>query len=200
MAACPVCGGEVREGKTFCSRGCANTFHGRLRQKSVLIKCAICGKEFSVKPSDHRFKEGTPPKYCGRECFFAAARSSEIKPCAFCGKPFYTTRQRFCSRSCFCEYRKAHNTPGRWAENGYVVRYTGNGEGKKEHIAIMEAHVGRAIKPTEIVHHINGDRSDNRLENLQLMTRGEHSRLHREIEKSEGRRFFQRIDQHEVKA
>jgi len=42
----------------------------------------------------------------------------------------------------------------------------------------MEAHLGRELHPADVVHHINGDRLDNRIENLEVMGRAEHSHHH----------------------
>jgi hypothetical protein len=48
-----------------------------------------------------------------------------------------------------------------------------------EYRLIVEKKLGRYLKPNEIVHHKNGDITDNRLKNLQLMTQKEHINLHR---------------------
>ena len=53
-----------------------------------------------------------------------------------------------------------------------------NGIKQDVHRAMMEEHLGRKLDRQEVVHHINGDKHDNRLGNLQVMTLSEHTRHH----------------------
>lgn len=51
-----------------------------------------------------------------------------------------------------------------------------------EHISVMTNHIGRPLRPGEMVHHINLNKHDNRIENLALTTAGEHAVWHAQLE------------------
>lgn len=83
--------------------------------------------------------------------------------------------------------RKADATARGWRinSNGYVeITRKGNPNcGRHEHVVIMEGMIGRRLKKGECVHHIDGDRTNNNINNLALMTLAAHARLHRLQEK-----------------
>ena len=118
--------------------------------------------------------------------------------CNFCNKEFFIlpyrkTIAKFCSRKCHYQWSSL-NTKGdkapRWKggkikhSNGYFLikkwghPFTNKNGYVPEHRLILEKKLGYYINPKQFdVHHIDGNKTNNKLENLQLVTHLEHHRI-----------------------
>ena len=113
------------------------------------------------------------------------------------GKPIGTVRYHFVkhgipiksgfkSPKTVRRYAEEHHNwkGGTFISHGYVWEYASehprNQKGYvQQHRLVMERHLGRQLSHQEDVHHINGDKADNRVENLVILTRSKHMSQHK---------------------
>jgi len=119
------------------------------------------------------------------------------KECLYCGKEYLVEKARIekakcCSKECFNKFRKDnpdysgdnnYNWKGKIKRSGYwYIKDLKHPNGGKqnyiaEHRIVMEKKLGRYLDKKEIVHHKDGDKENNNVDNLELCeSRGKHSR------------------------
>ena len=166
-------------------------------QRGKEFICQYCGKEFFVPQYEINYR--TTIKYCSSECYHASTRKApQTRKCAFCDNEFIVDsrhkNKKFCGVECACAYKRALKRTPTMGANGYKYVWFSDGSGEKEHRYLMEQHLGRKLTADEVVHHIDGDRTNNNLSNLVVMQRGEHSALHRKKEIEAGKILFRSDD------
>jgi len=182
---CLICEKEFilskKSKKEYCSQKCANAPKiQKFIEKAdrTTYACKNCKKKRTVLNSLYR-KKNFKFVFCSVKCKSEFHKKTIEKKCLCCEKKFIPkhTRQFLCSLECSGVFRRGKKKSEFWMENGYKVLSLGDGKGIKEHIKNMQDHIGRDLKKNECVHHINENKLDNRIENLQLMTKSNHAKL-----------------------
>jgi len=147
---------------------------------SKKLKCIQCGKEYGYKKNSNN-KWVLNKKFCSEKCHSEwQSKIPTIKKCNRCGKEFKSSKssqRKFCSKKCYYERMKEAYK----YLNNITVSYKQisiNGNKRDENRRIIEKFIGRKLKRTEIIHHKNGIKNDNSIENLQIVTRKEHNDIH----------------------
>lgn len=123
--------------------------------------CCDCKKEFNPS-SNHK------------NCPSCRYQKTKTAVCYVCKINTHSTKYNNCIH-CTNKLKPDYGT-GRYKKAGYVMLFQkghprvvdNRGNYVQEHILVMEKHLGRYLYSNENVHHKNGVRDDNRIENLEL--------------------------------
>jgi len=164
------------------------------------MKCIICNNEIPPNQTKHRVSKKRQRTTCSNGCHRKLIVKTRIengnnshprkytnglpmRTCERCGKSF---RQKGYYRARFCSWHCAHIIPkgeenwswkgGKTRRDGYILiskhghPFVDKNGYIYEHRFIMEQYIDRHLTPNERVHHLNGIKEDNRIENLSLVS------------------------------
>jgi len=133
--------------------------------------CEYCGAPLVRNPK-HSNKQWAAKRFCERACAGAAVRKKRQCACGCDEEPLPGRK-----------YVRGHR-PLKLTKNGYRRVWVGRSHpcadptGMVLHHRLVLFEAGIDVPSGFQVHHRNGDKTDNRLENLELISASEHTRLH----------------------
>lgn len=176
---CEQCGisfalkASLAKNRRFCSWAC-RIANGNATKE--IVKCLNCGKEFEAYKNQNR-------QYCSLSCGISARNKTDANPSYHRdlsgeNNPMYGKGHLIAGENNPMYGRTGPDSPA-WRggrkirEDGYIMARNPDhplaSDGYVlEHRLVMEQHLGRFLLPEEVVHHIDGNPSNNDINNLQL--------------------------------
>lgn len=149
----------------------------------VVVKCSACGVEI-LKESKHivQNEKNGHKNYCSKACSNVGQKTRVISYCKKCGKRFERRKSSvernksgnyFCSRTCSASF----NNQGinRWKSKGVGVR--AYRQRALNHYGASCKVCGYNIEPCLEVHHVDGNRRHNQVENLMVLCPTHHTEI-----------------------
>lgn len=134
------------------------------------FRCDSCNSNFSrdISQISHTRLNNFVKHYCSN-CKSAIGYSSSQKK-----KQNTQTNigHKLTTKHGYVEVCVGHNSNYSGVKGGYI----------REHVKVMQDHLGRQLVTGEVVHHIDGNKSNNDISNLDLCTVDEHNNAHAKLE------------------
>ena len=122
--------------------------------------------------------------HCGNDCLVRKHRSADTGKPVFCDSSckmqWQSSWQDFShlEKHRFKKGQKPHNFKGSHKHSAGYICESEDGKARLQHRLVVERFLGRKLKRTEVIHHVDGDKTNNSIENLQLMNQSDHIRVH----------------------
>lgn len=136
-------------------------------QKEYSKRCLVCNKLF-YKTSNLAWKEWNKNKYCSRQCYWTSLKGKKLSQLAYNNLTLAT---------------KGKGQGWIHQASGYkIMVHPVTGKRITKHRYVLEQHLGRRLNKWEHTHHINHIKTDNRIENLMILSNSEHWYKHHQSE------------------